>query len=89
MESDSGDQFKPEEHPDSDEEDDLEDDIESEEGSGNESANNESTKAKSKKGKHKPGCNDIKAERKTNAISGTPSTNTSNSGPQEKEGKSR
>ena len=82
--SDSGDRYKPEERPDSEEEDDLEDDVESEEGSGN-----ESTKAKSKKGKHKPGCNDIKAARKTNAISGTPSTNASRSGPQEKEGNSR
>ena len=53
MGSDSGDQFKLEEHPDSDEEDDLEDDVESEEGSGNKLANNESTKAKSQKGKHK------------------------------------
>ena len=87
--SDSGDQYKPEERPDSEEEDDLEDDVESEEGSGNESTNNESTKAKSKKGKHKPGWNDIKAARKTNAISGTPSTNASRSGPQEKEGNSR
>lgn len=82
-ESDSGDQFKPE-HPDSEEEDDLEDDVESEEGSGN-----ESTKANSKKGKPKPGRNDIKAARRTNAISGTPSTNTSKSGAQEKAGNSR
>ena len=87
--SDSGDQFKPDEHPESKDEDDLEDDVESEERSGDESANNESTKVKSKKGKHKPGRHDIKAARKTNAISGTPSTNTSRSGPQEKEEKSR
>ena len=86
--SDSGDQFKPDEHPESEEEDDLEDDVESEERSGNESTNNESTKVNPKKGKHKPGRNDIKAARKTNAISGTPSTNTSRSGPQEKEVKS-
>ena len=87
--SDSGDRFKLDEHPESEEEDDLEDDVESEECSGNESANNESTRAKSKKGKHKPGRNNIRAARKTNAISGTPSTNASGSGPQEKEGKSQ
>ena len=70
--SNSGDQFKPAEHPESEDEDDLEDEVEHED-----VAKSEPT-AKSKKGKLKPklGRKDIIATRKTHATAGTPSTGT-------------
>ena len=79
--SDSGDQFRPPELPDSEEEDDLEDDVEEED---EEQAKFKPTKAKSKKGKLKPGRKDIIATRKTHATAGTPSTGSTDSAPPRK-----
>ena len=87
--SDSGDQFRPPEHPDTEEEDDdLEDDVVEED---EEQAKSKPTKAKSKKGKLKPGRKDIIATRKTHATAGTPSTGNTNvkSGSHEKEQNAR
>jgi len=84
--SDSGDQFRPPEHPESEEEDDLEADVEVEsEGEGGIKARSEPTKVKYKKGKSKPGRKDIIATRKTHATTGTPSAITAKSGTHEKE----
>ena len=91
--SDSGDQFRPAEHPESEDEDDyLEDNVEPEaELEHEDEAKSEPTKAKSKKGKLKLGCKDIIATRKTNATAGMPSTATTtvNSGTHEKKGNAR
>jgi hypothetical protein len=83
--SDSGDQFRPAEHPES-EEDDLEDDVEVE-NELEEEAKSKTTKAKSKKGKFKPTRKDIIAARKTHATAGTPSIG--KLGTHEKEGNIR
>ena len=71
--SDSGDQFKPTEHPESEDEDNLEGNVEVE--SEHDTSKNEakSTKVKSKKSKSKIGHKDIIATRKIHATAGTPS----------------